>query len=375
MMRSALEISEILARLNTAAARLHRRVQLMEICGTHTVAAFRSGLHRLVPPNVTLLSGPGCPVCVTSQGDINSIMELSLMDGVTVCTYGDMLRVTGTSGSLEDARGRGAEVHVIFSALDAVRVAERTPSRQVVLAAVGFETTTPATAVAVMEARRRGLANFSVLASHKLVMPAMRALLDSGKVNVDGFVCPGHVAVVIGSDAFRPIVEEYGLPCVVAGFEGPHIAAAMARLVEMVATGRPALENMYPQAVTRAGNRLARAMITQVFELAPAYWRGLGLLPDSGLALRPEFSAFDARVRFALSPAEHGDPAGCRCGEVICGMTTPDQCKLFGTVCTPVRPVGPCMVSSEGTCQAWFKYRRPRRRAILVPSPGTPGEG
>jgi hydrogenase expression/formation protein HypD len=210
----------------------------------------------------------------------------------------------------------------------------------------------------VLEAQRRKLANFTVLSSHKLVMPAMRALLDSGKVRVDGFICPGHVGVVIGSEAFRPIVDKYGLPCAVAGFEGPHIAAAMARLLEMITAGTPALENLYPQAVTRGGNAHALALIDRAFEPAAAHWRGLGLLPASGLALREEFRAFDAAVRFALAPAVHREPPGCRCGEVICGMTTPDQCKLFATTCTPVRPVGPCMVSSEGTCQAWFKYRR-----------------
>lgn len=348
---------ESLDRLAAAARELGRTVRFMEVCGTHTVNAFRSGLHSLMPPNVTLLSGPGCPVCVTSQGDIDQLIELAANPAVTLCTYGDMLRVTGRSGSLESARADGADVRVVYSAMDAVRLAAEQPNRQVVFAAVGFETTAPATAVAILEAERLWLGNFTAFVSHKLIIPAMRALLESD-VNVDGFVCPGHVCVIIGSDVFRPIVDEYGLSCVVTGFEGPQIAAALARLCELLLAGRPALENLYPQAVTPRGNVAAQHLIDSVFEPAAVHWRGLADLPGSGLALRDRFRRFDARVRFELRTPDNTEPAGCRCGEVITGRCTPADCKLFACACTPVNPIGPCMVSSEGTCQAWFKYQR-----------------
>lgn len=352
------QTKDSLSRLKAAARRLIRPVKFMEVCGTHTMSAFRSGLHSLMPPNVTLLSGPGCPVCVTSQGDIDQLIELARRPGVTLCTYGDMLRVVGSNGSLEQCRAAGADIRVVYSTLDAVKLAALGRDRQVVFAAVGFETTTPASAAAVLEAARLGLDNFSILASHKLIMPAMRALLDSGDVKVDGFLCPGHVAVIIGAAAFEPIVTEYHLPCVIAGFEGPQIAAALARLTELVADGQAALENFYSQAVTEEGNQAAQAIIDKVFLPADWHWRGLGELKGSGLALRPQFKDYDARLRFSLGKSKGKEPPGCRCGDVITGRATPVDCKLFATACTPVRALGPCMVSSEGTCQAWFKYHR-----------------
>ncbi|HVT88337.1 MAG TPA: hydrogenase formation protein HypD [Tepidisphaeraceae bacterium] len=361
MTGQAIDSRESLSRLNDAARRLQREVRYMEVCGTHTVNAFRSGLHSLMPPNVTLLSGPGCPVCVTSQGDIDQLIELSLQSGVIMCTYGDMIRVTGQRGSLEEARALGADVRIVYSALDAVRLAAAEPRRQVIFAGVGFETTAPATAVAILEADRLALMNFTVFVSHKLIIPAMQALLKS-EVNIDGFVCPGHVSVVIGSDAFRPIVEQYWLSCVITGFEGPQIAAALARLCELTLSGQAALENLYPQAVTSTGNQHAWKLIEQVFTPANVHWRGLSELPGSGLEIRGRYARFNARVRYELAAADNREPPGCRCGEVITGRCTPADCKLFGTVCTPIQPIGPCMVSSEGTCQAWFKYR-PRNRA------------
>jgi hydrogenase expression/formation protein HypD len=270
-----------------------------------------------------------------------------------------MLRVTGSEGSLEQARTEGADVRVVYSSLDAVELAAGDPRRNVVFAAVGFETTTPASAAAVEQAQRLGLDNFSILASHKLIVPAMRALLESGEVRVDGFICPGHVSVIIGAAAFEPIVRQYHKPCVIAGFEGPQIAAALARLTELVAEDRAALENLYSQAVTEEGNLAAQALIDRVFMLADWRWRGLGELKGSGLTLRPEYARYDARLRFSLGTPQGREVPGCRCGEVITGRVTPVECKLFGTACTPVRALGPCMVSSEGTCQAWFKYKRP----------------
>ena len=359
MIAAVSNIRDTLNRLRTAAESLGE-VRFMEVCGTHTVNAFRSGLHSLVPSNVTLLSGPGCPICVTSQGDIDQLIELALMPGVTMCTYGDMLRVTGRRGSLETARAEGADVRIVYSALDAVRIGADQPRRQVVFAAVGFETTAPATAVAVLEARRLRLNNFTIHASHKLIIPAMRGLLAK-RVNLHGFLCPGHVAAIIGSDAFHPIVDDYGMSCVIAGFEGAEIATALARLCELAAEGRPALENLYPQVVSAGGNRCAQQLLGEVFESTTVRWRGLGELPDSGLVLREQFCRFDARDRFGLIETSNDEPPGCRCGDVITGRATPADCKLFGRACTPIDPVGPCMVSSEGTCQAWFKYRRAAR--------------
>jgi hydrogenase expression/formation protein HypD len=354
------QTKQSLRRLKTAARRLTHAVKFMEVCGTHTMSAFRCGLHSLMPDNVALLSGPGCPVCVTSQGDIDQLIDLARRPDVTLCTYGDMLRVVGTSGSLEQARAEGADIRIVYSSLDAVKLAAAERHRQFVFSAVGFETTTPASAAAVLEADRRNLENFTILASHKLIMPAMRALLESGDVKVDGFLCPGHVAVIVGAAVFEPIVREYHLPCVIAGFEGPQIAAALARLTELVADGTPALENFYSQAVSEHGNLAAQSMIEKVFVPADWHWRGLGKLPGSGLAVRPEYSKYDARARFSLSPSAGKEPRGCRCGDVITGRATPAECKLFATACNPVRALGPCMVSSEGTCQAWFKYHRVR---------------
>jgi hydrogenase expression/formation protein HypD len=330
----------------------------MEVCGTHTMSAFRSGLHSLLPQNVRLLSGPGCPVCVTAQCDIDLMLELARQPGVTVCTYGDMLRVPSRTGSLEKSRAAGADVRVIYSTLDVVKWAAKTPDRQFVLGAVGFETTAPATAAAVLEAQGQGLKIFSVLTSHKCVLPAMTALLEAGDVHVDGFLLPGHVSAIIGVDVYRPIVDKYKLPCVVAGFEEVHMAGAIARLVELIRDRKAQLVNEYAEAVTAGGNAMARGLLAKVFEPADVRWRALGTIPKSGLVLRAEYSAFDAQKRFKLTVSDEKEPAGCLCGRVITGAVTPHDCKLFGKSCTPINPIGPCMVSSEGTCQAYFKYAR-----------------
>jgi len=339
----------------------------MEVCGTHTMSAFRSGLHSLLPQNVRLLSGPGCPVCVTAQSDIDLLMQLAALEGVTICTYGDMLRVPGRgqpnakgtlTDSLEKARASGADVRVIYSTLDAVKLAQKSPERQIVLGAVGFETTAPATAAAVLAAQAADVRNFSILASHKLVVPAMMALLSAGDVKVDGFLLPGHVSAIIGVDVYRPIVDQYKLPCVVSGFEEVHMAAAIARLVELIRDGRADLLNKYAEAVSAAGNTHARALLAKVFEPSDVRWRALGTIPASGLKLRREFEFFDAMKRFNLDLPDDVEPPGCLCGKVITCSATPHECKLFAKVCTPIHPIGPCMVSSEGTCQAYFKYAR-----------------
>ena len=378
-------ISQLRQRLDAAARQVGRSLAFMEVCGTHTVAAFRTGLRAMLPANVKLLSGPGCPVCVTAQGEIDLMIDATRLDAA-ICTYGDMLKVPGTRGSLETARSRGALVKVIYSTLDAVRWAAADPRREYVLAAVGFETTTPATAVAIQQAAKRGLKNFSVLASHKVLLPALKALLGAkaesrkqkaetgsgtrtdgavakskiknqkSKMNVDGFLCPGHASIILGSEAFREIVDDYHMPCVVAGFELVQMLAGITRLTEMVAAAAPALDNVYPQVVKPQGNLVAKRIINEVFEPAAANWRALGVIPGSGLAIRAQYAPFDAIKKFGLLAADAPEPPGCRCGEVITGRCAPVECGLFARRCTPLSPVGPCMVSSEGSCAAWFKY-------------------
>ncbi len=348
-----------LDRLRRAAAAVARPLAFMEICGTHTMAAFRCGLRALLPDSVRLISGPGCPVCVTAPGDIDLILQAAQKPDVVLCTYGDMLRVGGIDGdSLEQRRADGADVRIIYSTLDAVDLAEKSPQKQVVLAAVGFETTTPATAAAVLQAQRRGLKNFSILASHKRVMPALEALLAEGDVSVQGLMCPGHVSIILGAGVYRPLAQRYRMPCVVAGFEPLQMMQTLALLAEMNQQGQARVDNIYAPLVREQGNQAALRLTERVFEPCDAEWRGLGKIGQSGLRLAAEFEQYDAAARLGLSRREGGEPPGCRCGQVIKGKQTPDQCPLFATVCTPTRPIGPCMVSGEGTCAAWFKYGR-----------------
>ncbi|UCD74859.1 MAG: hydrogenase formation protein HypD [Phycisphaerales bacterium] len=352
------QMDALLGWLVETAARLSGPVCFMEVCGTHTVNACRSGVHSLMPENVRLVSGPGCPVCVTAQRYIDALIELGRREEVVLATYGDMIRVAGAGGSLELARSEGAEVRVVTSTLEAVEMARNEPARQVVFAAVGFETTAPATAAAVLAAQKLNLDNFTILPCHKLVIPAMRTLLADPEINIDGFLCPGHVSVIIGAEAYREVVEQYGKGCVIAGFEPLQIMDGVLHLAQQAAAGEPKLENLYPEVVSDEGNPRARALIEQVFVPGDAAWRALGVMKGSGLDLKPEYARFDAFRRFGISMGEDHDPPGCRCGEVITGRITPEQCGLFGSTCTPVYPIGPCMVSSEGSCQAWFKYRR-----------------
>ncbi len=345
-------------RLARAVGRVGRTVRVMEVCGTHTVSASRSGLRSLIASQVKLISGPGCPVCVTSQAYIDAVVDLALAGQVTVATYGDMIRVPGRRGSLEQARAMGAFVRVVTSAMDALKLARAEPARQVVFAAVGFETTTPPTADVLIRAAREGVPNLSVLPAHKLVVPAMLALLASGQVQLDGFLCPGHVSVIIGCNAYRPVVEQYRKPCVVAGFEPVQMLAGLTEIVEQVADGRAELGNVYGAAVRGEGNAAGARLVDEVFEVGDADWRSIGVIPGSGLLLRDRYRGFDAAERFGVTFGPDNATPGCRCGDVIRGLSDPYDCPLFGTACTPQRPIGPCMVSSEGSCQAYYKYHR-----------------
>lgn len=355
--------------LSESCARLGRTVQVMEVCGTHTVSIFRSGIRALLPDTLRLVSGPGCPVCVTAQRHIDAAIELAQRPGVTLATYGDMMRVPGQHGSLEALRAAGARVHVVNSARTALQLARESPDSSVVFLAVGFETTAPPTAATLLEADGEGIRNFSVLCCHKRIVPAMLALLAAGDVPLDGFLCPGHVSVIIGAGAYRPIVEAHARPCVVAGFEPELIMAALARVVRQVAEERAEVENAYAAVVGEQGNAVALDLLGRVFVQADVSWRALGVIPQSGLELAPAYRRFDALERFEVAVGEDQEHPGCRCGEVIQGKVEPSACSLFGRTCTPVAPVGPCMVSSEGTCAAWYKYGR-----RVVPTVAAPAE-
>lgn len=343
------------------ARRIGRDVQYMEVCGTHTVSLYRSGVRDLLPRGVRMISGPGCPVCVTAQRHIDAAIELALRPGTIIATYGDMLRVPGRLGSLEQRRAEGAQVHVVASARTALDLARQNPGDEVVFLAVGFETTAPATAAVIQQADREGTGNFSALVCHKLVVPAMTALLAGGRCALDGFLCPGHVSVIIGTRAYRPVVERRtgARPCVVAGFEPVQMLRGIVHLLRQTLAGTARIENVYP-AVRARGNRAAMALLRDVFAPDDVVWRALGTIPRSGLRLRSRYERFDALRRFGVTPGGDADNPACRCGEVIQGLVEPDECPLYGTRCTPTDPVGPCMVSSEGTCAAWHRYHRHR---------------
>jgi hydrogenase expression/formation protein HypD len=329
---------------------------LMEVCGTHTVAIARYSIRAALPPGVRLISGPGCPVCVTPQAQIDHFIALGKLDRVTLATFGDMLRVPGSERTLEQARAEGVDVLVVYSPMDAIAFAERAPERQVIFFGIGFETTAPTVALALTEAKRRGLRNFSVLGAHKTIPPALAAL-TAADIRVDGFLCPGHVSVIIGSDAYRPVAAR-GKPCVVAGFEPADILRGLHLLLRQLIEGRSEVEIEYRRAVTPEGNRKAQDMLARVFRPADAGWRGLGVIPGSGLNIADEFADFDAARRFTVDVPPTREPAGCRCGDVLRGAIDPQECPLFGRACTPANPVGACMVSSEGACQAHYRYRR-----------------
>ena len=333
-------------------------VKLMEVCGTHTMSIARSGLKSLLPEGVELLSGPGCPVCVTPAADIDRVLDLAMEKDVILSSYGDMLRVPGSrpGDSLQRRRALGARVELVYSPMDALALARQNPDRQLVFLGVGFETTAPGTAAAILAAREQGVKNFTVWSLLKRVEPALRALLAMEDFRVKGFLCPGHVATIVGEEGFRFLAEEYRMPAVIGGFEPEEILLAVYLLLRQIREGKPRLQNAYPRAVRPEGNVLARRVLQECFEPRDALWRGLGQIPDSGLALKEELRDFDALSRFGITPAAADKPTACRCGEVITGRLGPQGCPLFGKACTPEDPVGPCMVSSEGACAAAYKY-------------------
>jgi hydrogenase expression/formation protein HypD len=353
-------------------ARPERVYRLMEFCGGHTHAISRYGLEDLLPPNVQMIHGPGCPVCVLPMARIDMAIACARLPRITLCAYGDLMRVPGSNGSsLLKAKAEGADIRMVYSTLDAIRIAEAEPGREVVFFAIGFETTTPPTALAIRSAEKKGLRNFSILCNHVMTPPAMCAILEGvsdgaegAPVLIEGFVGPAHVSTVIGTRPYEPFARDYGKPVVIAGFEPLDVAQAILMLVRQINDGRAEVENQYIRAVTRDGNLKAQGEMAAIFETCESFeWRGLGWLPFSALQLRPEFSAYDAEWRFGLEAKPAADNPACECGAILRGAKKPRECKLFGTACTPDTPMGSCMVSPEGACAAHWTYGRFRERA------------
>lgn len=333
-----------------------RRITLMEVCGSHTMAIHRFGLRRLLPEEVRLVSGPGCPVCVTGVGYLDRALAMARLPGVTLATFGDMIRVPGSRETLAGARASGADVRVVTSTLEAVRFARQNPARRVVFLGIGFETTSPTVAASVQQAEAEGVANYFVFVGHKLIPPAMRLLAASPDLRVDGFLCPAHVSTIIGTEPYRFLAEEHGKACVVAGFEPLDILRGVEMLLRQIVGGSPRVENEYSRVVRPEGNREALRLLDEVFAVVDDTWRGFGTMPRSGYTFRERWAAFDAAARLPVDPGPPVEPPGCRCGDVLRGLIDPPECPLFGSACRPESPAGACMVSSEGTCAAWFRH-------------------
>ncbi len=336
---------------------LTRPRRIMEVCGTHTMAVFRSGLRSLLPEGLELVSGPGCPVCVTSAGHIDAFLTLAGRPGVRIATFGDLVRVPGSNGtSLAHARSQGAQIEVVYSPMDGLTLARNHPDETVVFLGVGFETTTPGIAATIRAARAEGLNNFLVFTTQKTMIAPLMALFAEPAQTIDGLLCPGHVGAIIGAAAYAPLAEQYHLPCVVGGFEPVDILQALLLLVRQLEEGRAEVENGYTRVVSNPGNLQAQALVAEVFEPVDMEWRGLGIIPGSGLRLRGPYRAHDAQECLGIEVLPATEIRGCLCGQILQGRSRPPECPLFGSRCTPTTPVGPCMVSSEGTCSAYYNY-------------------
>ena len=354
----------LVARITELAGDGHYK--FMEVCGGHTHTIYRHGIEHLLPTSVELVHGPGCPVCVIPMGRIDDAIAVAQAPGVIFTSFGDMMRVPGSKGSLLGAKAQGADVRIVYSPLDALRVAADNPERPVVFFAVGFETTAPSTAATVLKARQDVVMNFSVFSNHVTIVPPIKAILESPDLRLDGFIGPGHVSTVIGQRPYRFVPEEYGKPFVTAGFEPLDILQAIAMLLTQISEGRCCVENQYTRCVSEAGNPRALAFLKEVFELRPHFeWRGLGFIPESALKLRAEFAQWDAELRFEVPGVRVADPKACQCGEVLKGAIKPWECKVFGTACTPETPIGTCMVSSEGACAAYYNFGRLHREVAV----------
>jgi hydrogenase expression/formation protein HypD len=344
-----------------------RHYKLMEVCGGHTHSIYKYGVDDLLPQNVELVHGPGCPVCVIPMGRVDDGIAIAREPGVLFTCFGDMMRVPGSEGSLLDAKAEGADVRMVYSPLDALRIARQNPDREVVFFAIGFETTAPSTALTLKRAKADGVENFSVMCNHVLIVPPLRALLESPDLRLDGFVGPGHVSTVVGARPFDFIPADYGKPVVIAGFEPLDILQAIRMLLAQLADGRCEVENQYTRVVPWEGNPRALEVLAEVFALRPHFeWRGLGFISQSALRLSDDYADLDAERRFPVPGVRVADPKACQCGEVLKGVIKPFECKVFGTACTPERPIGTCMVSSEGACAAYYNYGRFAREREVV---------
>ncbi len=334
-----------------------KELRFMEVCGTHTVSIFHSGLRGLLPPNIIHLSGPGCPVCVTHDAEVATFLELAGRDGIILATFGDLLRVPGPDGtSLKHAQAQGARIEIVYSPMDAINLAQKNPNDTVVFIGIGFETTAPTVAGTMIMAKQQGIKNLCMLSFHKLVPPALRALLEDKACKVDAFLLPGHVCTVLGIEPYA-FLEEYKTPGIVGGFESADILLALCMMAESLQKKDYRVQNAYARAVALEGNAKARAIMEEVFVPCNALWRGIGEIPQSGLAIAPAFAHMDAMQRLQITLPEAKKIPGCRCGDILKGILSPPECPLFGKSCTPAKPVGPCMVSTEGSCAAYYKYR------------------
>jgi len=333
-----------------------KEVVLMEVCGGHTMAIHRFGIHSLLPSNIHLVSGPGCPVCVSSQHFIDSAMAFSRIPGVIITTYGDLIRVPGSSTSLEKERAAGSDIRIIYSVLESLEIAKQNPEKKVIFLGIGFETTAPATAAAIIRARQKNIFNFFVLSAHKIMPPVMKALVEEG-VRIDGFIAPGHVSAITGTSIYNELASVYGLGVVISGFEPVDILQSVLMLIHQLEAMNPEVEVQYHRVVNCEGNKIAQNLMNEVFEYRDDIWRGLGLIPQSGLGIKDDFSSFDAEKQFNVEVPQSTEPKGCICGQILRGLKTPVDCSLFAKKCTPSDPVGACMVSGEGTCATYFKYQ------------------
>lgn len=355
----ARELVESIDKLGPAALEARGgSIKLMEVCGTHTVALARNGIRSVLPEGVQLISGPGCPVCVTANVDIDTVIALSRIEGIIIATFGDMMRVPGSTSSLNEEKAAGADVRVVYSPLDSLRIAQDNPDREVVFVGVGFETTTPLIAATIKRAYALGLSNFSVFTAHKTVPATLETLVNDPEVELDALILPGHVSTIIGIEPYRFLAQKYGIPGVVTGFEPIDLLSSIAMLLQMLANGKADIVNDYRRCVADEGNTSAQETIAEAFEPCDAVWRGLGEIPNSGYRLQGKYARFDALARFEPQVEPTVEPKGCRCGQVLRGVITPKECPLFSKVCSPEHPVGPCMVSSEGSCAAYYKYLR-----------------
>jgi hydrogenase expression/formation protein HypD len=361
------ELGKVVAGEILATVEPGRHYKVMEVCGGHTHSIYKYGVDDLLPENVELVHGPGCPVCVIPMGRVDDGIAVARQPGVIFTCFGDMMRVPGAAGCLLDAKAEGADVRMVYSPLDALRIARANPEREVVFFAIGFETTAPSTALTLKRAKAEGVRNFSCVCSHVTIVPPLRALLESPDLRLDGFIGPGHVSTVVGARPFEFIPADYGKPVVIAGFEPLDILQAIQMILVQLRAGRCEVENQYKRVVPYEGNQRALEVMAEVFELRPHFeWRGLGFISQSGLKLSGAYADFDAENRFPVPNIRVADPKACQCGEVLKGVIKPWECKVFGTACTPERPIGTCMVSSEGACAAYYNYGRFAREREVV---------